>query len=271
MTWRGEGRQSRPQKAVRLARSLAASPAQVMRALPGEFRQRYGRDRYPAERIDEAWDKHLHEQLRVPWPCPVRAELDVVMTRITALLSESGLRFGRNSYGWYADADLSLCGAAWCVLRHTRPEVVVETGVAHGVTSRILLEALRHNDAGRLWSIDLPFPFDSRLHAQTGIAVTGECRSRWQYVAGSSRQRLPGLLSALGQVNVFLHDSLHTARNTAFEMEQAAAAMPAGGVMLVDDIKTHAGFERFARRHANFRTLICPHADRLGLFGIAIA
>jgi hypothetical protein len=30
----------------------------------------------------------------------------------------------------------------WCTVRHARPDVVIETGVAHGISSRVLLEAL---------------------------------------------------------------------------------------------------------------------------------
>ena len=40
-------------------------------------------------------------------------------------------------------------------------------------------------------------------------------------------------------MEMLIHDSLYTVRNTLFEMEQAAAAMPVGGVMLVDDIGSH--------------------------------
>jgi hypothetical protein len=40
--------------------------------------------------------------------------------------------------------------------------------------------------------------------------------------------------------------------------------------MLVDDIRTHEGFMTFARRHPEYKTIICPSADRLGMFGIAI-
>jgi len=74
-------------------------------------------------------------------------------------------------------------------------------------------------------------------------------------------------------VELFIHDSLHTAENTLFEMEQAASAMPKGGVMLVDDIDSHAGFTTFAERHPEYRTIICPDADRNtkeGMFGIAV-
>ena len=40
--------------------------------------------------------------------------------------------------------------------------------------------------------------------------------------------------------------------------------------MLVDDISTHAGFATFARRHPEYQTIVCPSADRLGEFGIAV-
>jgi hypothetical protein len=153
---------------------------------------------------------------------------------------------------------------------HTRPEVVVETGVARGVTSRIVLEALRKNDLGHLWSIDLPFPFDHRLHAQTGVAVTDECRARWSYLEGTSRERLPKLVAEVGHVEVFIHDSLHTAKNTVFELEQVASALSPGGVLLVDDIRMHKGFAAFTKRHSGYHTIICRHADEIGMFGIAV-
>jgi len=220
--------------------------------------------------VNEAWDEHLHKLLDAPWPCPKDQRLDEVMADIGAVLAARGWGFGRDTYGWYADGDSSLCRAVWCVALHTRPEVVIETGVAHGVSSRIVLEALKQNQLGHLWSIDLPFPFDHRLHGETGIVVADECRARWSYLAGSSKQRLPALIAKVGHTEMFIHDSLHTAENTLFEMEQAASAMPPGGVMLVDDIDTHMGFATFAERHPEYQTVICPSADRNGMFGIAV-
>jgi hypothetical protein len=133
-------------------------------------------------------------------------------------LQARGLQFGRQTYGEYSDAEMSLARAAWCTVLHLRPSVVVETGVARGVTSRIVLEGLDRNDHGQLWSIDLPHLFEQNLHAQTAAAVPDSFRRRWTYIAGSSRRRLPSLLRSLGQVELFIHDSLHTARNTRFEM-----------------------------------------------------
>jgi hypothetical protein len=266
--WRGESHRSRLQKAARLLATFAADPLAVTRALPGELRQRYQHDQ-PYER-DEAWEEHLHSLLGKTWPCSQVQQLDQLMEDIHALLAARGWGFGRDTYGWYADADSSLCRAVWCTILHTRPKVVIETGVAHGITSRIVLEALSRNDCGHLWSIDLPFPFDHAMHADTGAAVTEACRARWSYLQGSSRQRLPPLVADVGRVEVFIHDSLHTARNTVFEMKQAASSMPQGGVMLIDDIGIHKGFAAFARKHPRYKTIICPHADRRGMFGIAV-
>ena len=264
--------QPRPPLISRLLHAFAVDPVGVSRALPSHIRmildpriQR--KSHYEA---DETWDEDLHSLLGVAWPCPQRQRLDELMAEIGASLAARGLGYGRQTYGAYSDADSSLCRAAWCAVLHTQPEVVIETGVAHGVTSRILLEALRQNDRGHLWSIDLPHPLDRQLHAQTGAAVSDACRARWSYLEGSSDQRLPPLIAEVGHVEVFVHDSLHTARNTVFEMDQAASAMPPGGVMLVDDIATHKGFATFARRHPHYETIICPSADRKGLFGIAV-
>jgi hypothetical protein len=232
------------------------------------MRQRHGSDQ-PYE-ADQAWDEHLHGLLGVAWPCPLGQRLDELVADIGAMLAAKGLGYGRYTYGCFSDADKSLCRAVWCTVLHTRPEAVIETGVAHGVTSRIVLEALNQNDHGHLWSIDLPYPFDRRLHVQTGAAVTDACRPRWSYVEGTSRDRLPPLIAEVGHVEVFIHDSLHTPRNVVFEMQQAASAMAPGGVMLVDDIKTHEGFATFARRHPEYKTIICPSADRLGMFGVAV-
>jgi hypothetical protein len=272
---------SRKQKIMRAVGALAANPVRVIRAVPGELQQYRRRaeavqmaDPEVPYEVDEAWDEHLHHLLGAPWPCPLAAQLDQIMADIDALLAARGLGSGRLTYGWYSDAESSLCRAVWCAARHTRPEVVIETGVAHGVTSRVMLEALRRNDFGHLWSIDLPFPFDRRVQAETGAVITGACRSRWSYLEGSSSQRLPPLVAGVGHVEMFVHDSLHTAENTLFEMEQAASVLSPGGVMLVDDIgESRDAFTTFTRQHPHYHAIICPASDRngiWGLFGIAV-
>ena len=80
------------------------------------------------------------------------------------------------------------------------------------------------------------------------MAVPEDLRSRWTYVRGTSRRRLPGLVRKLQRVDLFIHDSLHTARNTCFELGTVWPALPPGGVAVVDDIDRNLGFSRFTER-----------------------
>jgi Methyltransferase domain len=251
-------------------REFPAHPLRVTRALPGEWRQRRGRTPWSESDFDDDWYEHLHHQLGAPWPCPEFERVPRLLNEIAERLAASRLGIGRHTYGWYSDAEVDLCTAIWCTVRHQRPEAVLETGVAHGVSSRVILEALTRNDRGRLWSIDLANPLNVGVHGQEGLAVTDECRPRWTYVEGESRRVMPSLVAEVGQVELFVHDSLHTYKNTLFEMEQAASVMPPGGVMLVDDIRSHDGFAVFARRHPDFATVLVSTPDRIGAFGIAV-
>lgn len=253
-----------------ILRELPAHPMSVARALPNEWRQHHQKKPWRESDFDDDWYEHLHGLIGAPWPCPEAQQAHSLLADIAALLTSKGLGTGRHTYGWYSDAEIELCSAMWCVVRHIQPSTVIETGVAHGVSSRVLLEALTRNDKGHLWSIDLPHPLHHELHSQTGVAVTDEFRSRWTYLEGESQQRLPPLVAEVGKVELFIHDSLHTAKNTLFEMEQAASIMPPGGVMLVDDIRGHDGFATFTRRHPEFTTLLCSTADRRAGFGIAV-
>lgn len=253
-----------------VARTFPSHPVRVLKALPDEWRQRMGKASTTDADFDDDWNEHLHELLGAPWPCPEIQQLRDLLTDISALLVEKGLGTGLHTYGWYSDADIDMCTAIWCTVRHTRPEVVMETGVAHGVSSRVVLEALNLNDRGHLWSIDVANPLNLQVHGQEGAAVTEACRPRWTYVEGESRRRMPSLVAEVGKVELFVHDSLHTFKNTLFEMEQAASVMPPGGVMLIDDIRSHDGFATFARRHPEYKTILVSTLDGIGAVGIAV-
>jgi hypothetical protein len=259
-----------PQKVAQLLREFTIDPVGVARSLPGEWWQKQGKSPFTESDFEEDWYERLHGLLGAPWPCPEAGHVPGLLADIGALLSAKGFGTGRHTYGWYSDAEIELCSAIWCTVRHALPEVVIETGVAHGISSRVVLEAMSLNDRGHLWSIDLPHPLKHDLHDQTGVAVTDSLRPRWTYIAGESRRRLPPLVAEVGRVQLFIHDSLHTARNTLFEMEHAASIMSPGGVMLIDDIRGHDAFITFAKRHPEYQTLRCSTADRVAGFGVAI-
>jgi hypothetical protein len=214
------------------------------------------------------WSPLLHAALDHQSPCTEGPAFEQLWKHVLAELSAAGARVGLASYRGWNDGDHDFARAIWCLVAHSRPERVVETGVAHGLTSRVILEGMNRNEQGHLWSVDLP-AVDSSLHDEIGMAVPASLRSRWTYVAGTSRQRLPGVLSDVGQLDIFVHDSLHTRRNTGFELRAAWAALRHGGAVVVDDI----------HRNTAFRALVAEtgppwftarHALGPGMWGVAV-
>jgi hypothetical protein len=220
-------------------------------------------------RVEQEWESRLHDLLGASWPCREALEFPCRWDAIVDSLLGQGLTVGRGAYGGWDDADPALARVAWCLVRHLRPQRVVETGVGRGVTSRIVLEALERNGNGHLWSVDLPPPLAPALRRQTGIAVPGRLRAGWTYVRGSSRRRLPSLVTKLEVIDVFIHDSMHTTRNLFFELETVWPAIRAGGLILVDDVNLNRGFEVFTGgRGRNLRALVGISDDGERLLGL---
>lgn len=220
-------------------------------------------------RPDLAWEERLHEFLGTRWPCDMQTAFGLVWQSILKSLELQGLEAGRGAYCGWDDADPGFARTAWCLTRHAAPSAVVETGVARGLTSRVILEALTANGAGRLCSIDLPpaapDPFTAR---QRAAAVSERLKRRWTLVHGSSRRRLPRLLDELGRIDLFVHDSRHSHRNVCFELTRAWGALREGGFLLVDDVHHHDAFLPCVERFGEPPSIVCPSDDRRGLFGV---
>lgn len=136
----------------------------------------------------------------------------------------------------------------YLVVRVLQPEVVVETGVANGVSSSIILKAMEQNKRGVLYSLD--------LHYRDGIAtpcgynlgwiIPDALRSRWHLVLGESTSVLPKLLASIGSIDMFLHDSRHTYRTMIREYEIAYPFLKNGGLLLSHDVRTNDAFLDFS-------------------------
>jgi Methyltransferase domain len=152
---------------------------------------------------------------------------------------------GRLTGTHHHDGGTLLAELLWVLVRHRRPAVVVETGVARGVSSAFILDALERNGHGRLWSVDLP-PVTPDWGDQTGMAVAPEVRERWTYVRGAARRKLPKVLSQCGPVGIFVHDGLHTAENMLFEMRQVWPHLEPDGLVVSDDADDNHAVLTFA-------------------------
>ncbi len=147
----------------------------------------------------------------------------------------------------------------YVLVRLVVPDVVVETGVANGASSRFILEAMERNRRGILHSIDLPnqeytigegrWARERNLEDRApGWLVPPELRERWHLHLGDSQVILPKLLSDLGEIDIFIHDSKHTYEHMCFEYETAWPHVKPGGFLLSDDVNWNGAFADFASR-----------------------
>ena len=134
----------------------------------------------------------------------------------------------------------------YLVTRYLRPTWVVETGVAHGVTSTYILQGLRDNTHGTLHSIDLP-PLIPDAAKHVGQFIPHSLRDRWRLTIGSARKVLPRVLETAGTIDIFVHDSLHTYSHMKWELEAALTVLRPGGVLIADDIEGNQAFEEMTR------------------------
>ena len=157
------------------------------------------------------------------------------------------------SQRWAADSLFArLC---YLACRLATPGTVVEAGVAYGVSSAYILEALRQNGRGTLHSVDLP-PLRREYGRFWGVAVPEGLREGWILHRGSSGRVLPGLLREIEPVGLFVHDSLHTRRNMRREFDTVWPNLRTGGILIADDVERNSAFADLRLKNPSFLRVV---------------
>lgn len=153
----------------------------------------------------------------------------------------------------------------YALVRTTKPNIAVETGVAQGASTSLILEALSENNSGHLYSVDLPrfsddsgysyqegdFPIEGFNAAvipegkEPGWLVDTDVRDRWTLQTGRSTDLLHDIVSNTG-VDIFIHDSEHSYKNIMWELSVVAPNLTKGGWMWVDDADWNDAFTDFS-------------------------
>jgi len=191
---------------------------------------------------------------------------ELVETRVRAHYTEEEI--ARHAVGgWVGHKEILL----YTILRHEPADLVVETGVAQGVSSWVILAALAANGRGRLISVDLPnrdpsgYVYNAagdrdsvftKAGLTPGWLVPEELRRRWDLKIGPAQDILPGLEA---RPDIFLHDSLHTYEHMSFELGWAWGRVPIGGIVGADDIGWNRAFHDFVTQHRGEALLLCNY------------
>lgn len=141
----------------------------------------------------------------------------------------------------------------YCCIRFLKPETIIETGVSHGYSSWIILNALHKNNCGKLYSIDLPNNDTNKNYnfteiPQTGWLVPKELKDRWDMRLGDAKIILPEILKNLGNIDIFFHDSDHSYEHMKFEFETVQPHFKNGSLLLSDDVDKNSSFQEHVNK-----------------------
>ncbi len=127
-------------------------------------------------------------------------------------------------YGWYA------------IVRALQPDNVVETGTHLGLGSCVIAAALLRNGHGRLTTID--------IDADSGHLIDGPWASVIDRRVGSSVDEL----AKMRDVDMFLHDSLHTYEYETKELTAIEPNLRADAIVLSDNAHDSAALSHWAEQ-----------------------
>jgi predicted O-methyltransferase YrrM len=130
----------------------------------------------------------------------------------------------------------------YSLIRHARPSVVLEVGVANGRSTMVILSALDANAHGRLVSVDIT----------PDVAAPAHGHPRWSlrvHQGGkASTRELGELFDELGAVDVFFHDAGHRYYEQYGDYVVGCDRLRSGGLFVSDDIDMSFAFLDIARR-----------------------
>ncbi len=159
----------------------------------------------------------------------------------------SSVQNGNNGQGGISFDDGKIL---YGLVRALKPDYVIETGVAAGVSTSFFGAALIENGRGRLFSVELPPEVagqrtlaDGSVYAWhergVGWAIPDEIKhalgDRHRLTLQDVRTALPSLLNELPYVDIFFHDDLHTPDHMYWEYDAVWPTLSPRGVLISDD------------------------------------
>jgi hypothetical protein len=205
----------------------------------------------------------------IPWiamvaGCPVGEATRVVNGIISekntiSELCENIKRTGRSYYAQFP-GPIEL----YALVRLARPRRLAESGVASGVSSAFLLMGIGANKIGALHSIDFPVSREGPRGNESwavpagmtsGWAIPKNLREGWDLRQGRSEELLKPLLSEIGTLDFYCHDSPVDKAHFRFEMNAIGKYLRPGSVVVADntDKDTFDGAAEAAGTRAHYR------------------
>lgn len=131
------------------------------------------------------------------------------------------------------------------IVRYLKPNVVLESGVSAGISTRSILEALEKNKKGELYSSDLQLYLDKK---DIGILVTDKLRHRWKLFDKGDEINLPIILNQINEIDIVYYDSEKSYSGKKIFFDRILSNFTPK-IIIVDDIDRDYWFRDFIKKN----------------------
>jgi predicted O-methyltransferase YrrM len=141
------------------------------------------------------------------------------------------------------NAEEQLFTLLYSLIKANNSKLIIETGVANGITTNAIMKALEESGAnGELNSFDvLP---------ETRKAYSGGGNWKFHLLKGKNvHKQIKSAVSSLPKVDVWVHDSNHGYRWQKFEYLLALSVLSKNGILISDDIDASSAWGELAKTH----------------------
>lgn len=167
-----------------------------------------------------------------------------------------GKQSGKN-YSKNFDCEEGLAAFLYSYVLTKKPAVIVETGVANGITTNIIMRALEET-GGELHSFD--------IDQKTQNVYRGDGAWNFHLLTKKYDSTLRNQVQKIGKVDLWIHDSNHGYTWQAFEYSLAIQSLTHGGTLVSDDIDSSTAWGLASK--SEFKSSIGVFDNRK-FFGVA--
>lgn len=140
------------------------------------------------------------------------------------------------------EADLELL---YYLAEHCKAKTIVETGVAYGWSSSVLLLSLKNRKGGILYSSDMPY---AKMNNENfvGCLVPDELKSNWCLIRLPDRQAFSKIERQISSIDLCHYDSDKSYRGRMWAYKWLWSKLRRGGIFISDDVNDNVAFKDFA-------------------------
>ncbi len=143
------------------------------------------------------------------------------------------------------------CHLLYFLVRKMNLRIIVESGVSLGYSSATLLDAIKKNGNGILYSSDFPYPGLNDSEKYIGILVPKELRNDWVLKIKGDEYNLPEISKIAGKVDLIHYDSDKTFAGREFALRVLEKNISSNTVIIMDDIHENAHFKKLVDKFAS--------------------